>query len=485
MLLDDAFQERHGSVVAMPARQRYWVAVKLAGLVLAALLLVTFLLAVLPLLGQGGAAAAQTLDDVALDELAGDLADQGYAIQPGAPVDEAALAGSVADARVGGTRLMVAVLADPQPAGATTAADALLDRVADGTVLVVTPDEIGYSSTEYDDGALDRAADAALDPFSDGTAAGVTQFGQALTGAGSGGFDGSGETQDSGSFGGIGVGSILVIGLLGIAGVALFVSSRSTKRLARQRLTEAHAEVRHQIDAMADAILQLTDRVPLAEDPKATAAFADATLVYQSVSDDLPRATTEAELVQLNDRLDHVRWQLEVSEALTEGREPPAEPDDGYPTACFFDPDHGAGVQEAQVAAKAGAKTVRVCRFCAALLASGEAPQPRSVAVGGREVPLPQAPRQYGGRDERGLGSFDMLLGGGAPVPYHWRRRRRYGGWGWGGGWGGAGTWGGYGGAGGSGGFGGGIGGSPSRSSRGRGGRSLGGGARGRGGRRR
>ncbi|MBA3959830.1 MAG: hypothetical protein H0X60_05495, partial [Chloroflexi bacterium] len=242
---------------------------KLAGLVLAALLLVTFLLAVLPLLGQGGAAAAQTLDDVALDELAGDLAVQGYAIQPGAPVDEAALADAVADARTGGTRLMVAVLADTPSAGATTAADALLDRVSDGTVLVVTPEEIGYSSTEYDGGDLDRAADAALDSFSSGTEVGVAGFGQALTGTDSGGSSGAGASDDSG--GGIGVGSVLVIGLLGIAGVALVVSSRSTKRLARQRLTEAHAEVRHQIDAMADAILQLTDRVPLAEDPKATA----------------------------------------------------------------------------------------------------------------------------------------------------------------------------------------------------------------------
>ena len=475
---------RRGSAVTMLGLRRYWVAVNLAAPALAALVLATLLFAVLALLGQGDDAAAQTLDDLTLDELASELADQGYAIEPGASVDEAALADAVADTRNGGTRLMVAVLADPQPAGATTAADALLDRVNDGTVLVVTPDEIGYSSTEYDGGALDDAADAALDAFSSGTAAGVAQFAQTLTGADSGGFDGSGATEDSGAFGGVGLGPLLVIGLLAIGGVALAMSSRSTKRVARQRLTEAHAEVRHQIDAMADAILQMTDRVPLAEDPNATAAFAEATRVYQSVSDELPRATTEAELVQLNDRLDHARWQLEVTEALTEGREPPPEPDDGYPTACFFDPDHGAGVQEAQVATKAGARTVRVCRFCAALLASGEAPAPRSVAVGGRDVPLPQAPRQYGGRDERDLGSFDMLLGGGAPVPYHWRRRRRYGGWGWGGGWGGAGTWGGYGGGAGGGGFGGGIGG-PGRSSRGRGGRSLGGGSRGRGGRRR
>ncbi|MDQ3538979.1 MAG: hypothetical protein M3415_09330, partial [Actinomycetota bacterium] len=371
-----------------------------AALVVDALGLATLVLAalvVLPLLAQGGSASAQTLDEMTLDELAGELADQGYAVEPGATVDEAALAGAVADARERGTRLMVAVLADPQAAGATTAADALLDRVSDGTVLVVTPENIGYSSTEYDGETLDRAADNAVDSFSSGTAAGVADFGQALTGAGS---SGSGETGDTGD-GGIGVGAVLVIGLLGIGGVALAVSSRSTRRLARQRMTEAHAEVRHQIDAMADAILQLTDRVPMTEDPKATAAFAEATRVYQSVSDDLPRATTEAELVRLNDRLDHARWQLEVTEALTEGREPPPEPDDGYPTACFFDPDHGAGVQEAQVATKAGAKTVRVCRSCAAALASGEAPTPRSVAVGGRDMPLPQAPRQYGGRDER------------------------------------------------------------------------------------
>lgn len=393
-----------------------------------------------------------------LDALAAEMADRGYAVDPGVDVEQASLADGVAQAGRDGFRLMVAVL--PADAGEpTVTADALLDRLGDGTVLVVVPDGIGYSSTELTEEELNRAADAALPAFRRDLGSGVEAFGQELgTGAGdAGGGAGDGVARFP-----LGIGAVLVLGLLAVGAVASFASARSTRRLAASRLEEARAEVRHQIDAMADGILTLTDRVALASE-EAKRTFADATAAYSRASDAFPDATTEAQLAQLNDSLDRARWQLEVTEALIDGRPPPAEPADGYPTACFFDPDHGTGVVPAEVRTTAGSREVGVCRRCAALLERGEAPEPRRVEIDGQPVPLPMAPRPYGGSGMRDLGSFTVLAGGAAPVPYRWGWPRprvglgRRGGGGWA-----------------SGGFGGGIGGGGRSFGRASGGRSFG-----------
>ncbi len=136
-------------------------------------------------LSAGAATAAS------LDSLARDLAERGYAVEPGADVDEAAVADVVAGARAGGERLSVAVLAtepdtptaDAEPeTGAMVAAEALRQEVGDGTVLVVTPGAIGYASTVHDDARLDAAADQAVAGFdAGGTAQGVAAFAEALS----------------------------------------------------------------------------------------------------------------------------------------------------------------------------------------------------------------------------------------------------------------------------------------------------------------
>jgi hypothetical protein len=85
---------------------------------------------------------------------------------------------------------------------------------------------------------------------------------------------------------------------------------------------------------------------------------------------------------------------------------------------------------------------------CADLLAKGQAPAPRTIVVGGQEMPAASAPRSYGGG---GMGMFDVfsVLTGGGMATGHWGgyypgyRRRGWGGFGfgrgigWGGGFGG------------------------------------------------
>ena len=283
----------------------------------------------------------------------------------------------------------------------------------------------------------------------------MAAFADALEDGGSGG---------GGSGGGFG-GTLLLVGLF-VVGIPLLLTIVSrgrrprapTPEQAQNAVDEARGELERQVAGMADAILELSDRVQVSDDPDAEARFAEANATYLAVSQELPGLTTVAELEAAADRLDRARWHIEATRAVLEGRPPPPEPVDG-PSSCFFDPTHGAGVERAEVKTGGQTRSVLVCQVCADLLAKGQAPSPRTIVVGGQEVPAASAPRSYGGG---GMGVFDVfsVLTGGGMASGHWggyygpgSRRRGWfgGGYGygrrsWGGGFGGFG-----------GGFGGGI----------------------------
>jgi hypothetical protein len=199
--------------------------------------------------------------------------------------------------------------------------------------------------------------------------------------------------------------------LLGGIGFLLWRNSRRDQEARAGQLDEAKAELKGQLDVIANEILELSDRITMAENEAATAHFRAANDTYSDVFEAADSATGLAELESLSDRLDKSRWRLEASEALLEGREVPAEPED-RPAHCFFDPSHRAGVEEAEIRTPAGSKMVGVCRICAAKLERGETPKPRSINVGGRPIPAPQAPRSYGGGGLDWLSAFSILVGG-------------------------------------------------------------------------
>ncbi|MPZ89354.1 MAG: hypothetical protein GEU81_15060, partial [Nitriliruptorales bacterium] len=106
------------------------------------------------LLVAAPAAIAATVDEVA-DALTSD----GYYIEPDAePVDEQELAAVVRNSEVG---LRVVLLAATPPEGAPALAEDLLDEMGGGTVVVVTPEDVGTSASRADPGAVDRAFDRA------------------------------------------------------------------------------------------------------------------------------------------------------------------------------------------------------------------------------------------------------------------------------------------------------------------------------------
>lgn len=425
-----------------------------------------------------------------VDEIEAALNQNTVYVEEGAGVNRRAAADAVDDVLAQrGVALRFAALATVPPEGEEAVAQRLATRVPDGTVLVLSPEGFGYWSTTYAAQAREQAADQAFDAFRDGNIpAGIRRFGAGLAAAEldasfdegfEEGFDeGAGGPTISERGGGIGFGGLAVVGMLVIGAVALVRGARTTHQTTQQRLAEARTEVRRQVDALAERILALSDRVTLGA-PAAQEAYALATADFQEASQGLAAATSEAHLVALNDELDNARWQLEVATALLEGKRPPEGPDEH--AACFFDPDHGAGVKQATLTTSAGQREVGVCDYCAAKLQRGEAPEAREVSVNGQSVPIGMAPREYGGRGMSGLDTFSILFGRGGAVPYRWGRRyRRRPAWGGGFGGGFGGGLGG-GGRGRGGGFGGGIGGGSFGGGRGGGGRrSFGGGGGGR-----
>jgi len=229
---------------------------------------------------------------------------------------------------------------------------------------------------------------------------------------------------------------VLLVGGLVAVGITTTVSAVRTRlafRRERERgLAEARDEVRGQLSAMAQAILSLADRMALHDDAEAARRYAEATEAYTAAQDAIERATTRPRLEAVSDDLDHARWLLDAVEAWLDGRSVPAvEPTSNR--ACFFDPTHGAGTDEAALETPAGRRTVRLCNYCAQQLQRGRLPQPRMIAIGGQSVPAARAPRSHGGGGMDDLDEFDVVTRGGQathvswgspPVPVRAGRRR-------------------------------------------------------------
>lgn len=368
------------------------------------------------------------------------LESDGYYVESGSEdVDAGRLAAVVRDSR---TDLRPVLLADGSLDAEATAND-LLDRLGAGTVVVVSPDEIGVATDLADTGQVDAAldhADAQSSSLTD-LPGYLEDFDAALAGeAGAAATGGGGRRLPVGA---------IVLGVLVMLGGALLVRRISVGRAERARaeraLREAREEVGAQVSAVADRIVALHDQVELAGRPELSQLYADATETYAEAQRRLEGSATTSELARVSDDLDRARWQLESITARLEGREPPQEPDDRV--ACFFDPNHGAGTQQIRLDTAAGGRDVRVCAACAGKLAAGEAPEPRMIEVDGQRIPAAKAPRSYGGG---GLGYLDDFLvvlgerrypyGWGRPYGQRYRPRRRsswLSAWTWGGG----GTW--------------------------------------------
>lgn len=291
-------------------------------------------------------------------------------------------------------------------------ADDLLNHIGVGTIVVLTPTEIGAVSTEYDDTEIDAALDETVATGGSSYGEDFIEFASALTGtvatpSGGGGFNV--------------VPLLVVVGIVGLVGFFMWRGSAERKQAKEKLFTEAQAEIRQQMDVIATEIVELADDPRVANNETATKHYREASETFRQAESRLAAASSLDEFEELSDDLDRARWQLDASQALVEGRPLPPEPVEETPPHCFFDPTHGTGRVEAEIQTPAGAKKVMVCEADAEKLRNGESPAARQIPYDSQSVPAPRAPRSHGGLGMDWLDVFSILVGGmGRGLPYDW-----------------------------------------------------------------
>jgi hypothetical protein len=342
-------------------------------------------------------------------EVVDSLIDDGFYLEDRTEAEAEAVAAVLAEAGVAALYL-VEVTDDVDP---LALADDLQRELGSGTVMVVTPFEIGWASDRYTDTEIEAALDTSLSDFDRSPASGLESLAGALSEQAEASGDGS-------------LGWLIPVGLVAIIGGGIWLLVRRSRKERETehagRLEEAKQELDGQIAVVSNYIVELSDRVAVAEDDEAESLYREAIELFSGVQKDLPQADELHEMELLSDRLDQARWQLESTEAKLDGKVPPPQPID-RPTKCFFDPNHRAGTEEAEIATAAGSQMVSVCRQCKSRLERGEKVAPRDISVGGRPVPAPRAPRSHGGSGFDWLDGFQILVGG-ASVGYDIGRSR-------------------------------------------------------------
>jgi uncharacterized membrane protein YgcG len=249
-------------------------------------------------------------------DVAATAREEGFFIESGSGASREVVGRSVSDARAAGSLMYVVVLADEPPSGATTFADGTLDRLprAEGTVLVVAPETVGWASNNdiWTSNELDTALDRSLDGSSDDEV--VTIFVDTLVNPPSAGASGL---------------WILLIVLAIIAVLVVFIAVRSNR--ARQQkdakaLEGLRQSAQAQIDALANDILDAEDEVAESDDALVKEHFDAATEIYSGASERLAGAGSPAALLTVAAELDRGIWHLDCAEALLDGVALPPEP---------------------------------------------------------------------------------------------------------------------------------------------------------------
>src|SRR3990172_3833212 len=252
------------------------------------------------------AVAAPVLAGVNVVEVADEVSLDGLYVEPGLSADTSSLNASITRAGNSGVRLMV-VLLDADPSG--------------GAVTFASP----------------PGSPPAPPPGTEGPAS---------SGGGSSG---------------------LVIMLVIVGGMVLLVwfAVRKTKKSAGQGreklIAEAKTEIRAQLDAMANTILEITDLVNASSDSQDDTYLREASATFTTADDSFAAANDLNALETLSDQLDEARWQLDAAAAIANGKPVPPKPLKGQRYGCFFDPTHGNATETAQITTPPRTQTVRVC----------------------------------------------------------------------------------------------------------------------------
>jgi hypothetical protein len=371
------------------------------------------------------------------DEVADEVRTSGYYIEPGLDADAGRISNAVRTAANEGLRFFVVLLDEDPPGGAVTFAAAVLDHFEEGTVLVLSASDEGIDSFDFAADATSAALDAGFAasqtaPLGQGDEAFVEAVVEVLTGVpvtaapsetattGEVGATGS-EAAAGGSKTGLIILVVVVAALILLVVWAVRRQRKSADKSQARAVEEARTEIKKQLDAMANVILEISDLVSASASKEDNRYLEEAGKTYTEAEESFGEATDLRRLEDLSDQLDEARWQLDAAAAIANGKPVPPKPKREERHACFFDPTHPGPFEDAQIETAAGTKTVRVCAADAEKLRRGQQPKPRMIEVGGRQVPAPAAPRSHGGGGFDWLDVFSVVVGGmGQARSYDW-----------------------------------------------------------------
>lgn len=227
----------------------------------------------------------------------------------------------------------VALADDPSGGADLFASDALVALAVEGTVVVVSPTEVGARSTLYGDDDLDRAFDRSIDAFDSSYVEGFDLFAGALQPIAAPATTQPGTVTPEPIAEPSGGGSGGLIFLVVVVGIALLIwwairrSRRTREEMVERRVDEVKAEIQAQLSEAANDILELEDDILLSDHQEAKELYYAGSEAYSRFQEQLAGASSFAELDALAEGADIALWQLESAEALLEGREPPPKPE--------------------------------------------------------------------------------------------------------------------------------------------------------------
>ena len=206
--------------------------------------------------------------------------------------------------------------------------------------------------------------------------------------------DRAGEAQNGGGDGGESgaTGGLILLGLLGAGGAALFVGSRRKRARAAAEFEEAKRNARDDLVALGDDIRALdVDMEMPGVDPQAKADYDHAVTRYTEAEEQWERARRPEDLAPVGEALEEGRWAMASAQARLRGETPPERR-----PPCFFDPRHGPSSRDVLWSPPFGEeREVPACEADAQRVERGEDPETREIEWNGRRVPYWNAGPAY------------------------------------------------------------------------------------------
>lgn len=369
-----------------------------------------------------GPAAAPAAADPQVDAAATAFANgPDVYVAPGAAWSPAQIASLRTRVQAAGTPVFVAILGEPSRAAAQADGTELIDRVhREGTYVIVgtkgfvaRSDEPGVSGSTSQLAQQATAANpgdlaGAVRQFVDLADAAASSAGAPAVGDPGVGDPGSGFSPTPGSGSTNGLGLLVPVGVLALAGGGVYLAARGRRRhQAATDLSAVRGAAEEDVTALGEDIAGLdvpagtglpaastTDVGAGLQAGARAAARADqqaALNAYDRAKAALAAATAPEDLRAVGRDLEEGRWRMECARARLAGRPVPERR-----APCFFNPRHGPSVTDAEWTPPGGEpRPVPVCAADADRLAHGTEPESRQVLVGSRRMPYYQAPAAF------------------------------------------------------------------------------------------